>query len=353
MANPFFSVLVTAYNRADEITRCVESCTRQTFRDFEIVVVDDASTDATPAVLAAIDEPRLRVVRHEHNRGISPARATAVRHARGEWLVILDSDWELVRHSLARLHELIEALPSDVHIIRSRLRADDGSLQPGIMPSGITDYFGRLRWCDAVTAAGVASDAGHCIHRSVFDVENFIDDRRGAVETLWELNLARRERSLWVGDVLGLQHSDAANSHTRDVDPRRLIARLQGEAPDALWMTETLLEEHGTELARYAPHYERVLQESAAREGFLAGDRRAGVSHTLAAQRIGPLVNPRLWATLLLGLIGPSALVYAKLGGRPRARLAESLAGPLSRWPGRPGDADGPGSTRAGATGRR
>jgi Glycosyl transferase family 2 len=316
MARPFFSVLITAYNRADQVARCVDSCRRQTFEDFEIVVVDDASTDATPAILAAIDEPRMRVVRHDHNRGISPARATAATRARGEWFVILDSDWELVEHSLARLAELIEAIPPDVHIIRSRLRADDGSLQPGIVPSGITDYHARLRWCDAVTAAGVASDAGHCMHRSVFEVENFIDDRRGAVETLWELNLARRERSLWVSDVLGLQHTDAANSHTRDVDPQRMIARLRREAPDELWMAETLLGEHASELSRYAPRYERALEESAARQGFLAGDRRAGVSHTLAAQRLGPVINPKLWATLLLGLVGPWALVYAKVGGR-------------------------------------
>ena len=92
---PFFSVLITAFNRQHEIERCVRSCIRQTFDDFEIVVVDDASTDATAGVLAAIDEPRLRVVTHERNRGISPARATTVAHARGEWLVMVDSDWEL------------------------------------------------------------------------------------------------------------------------------------------------------------------------------------------------------------------------------------------------------------------
>jgi hypothetical protein len=313
---PFFSVLITAYNRADEIRRCVRSCSDQTFQDFEIVVVDDGSTDATAAVLAGIDEARLRIVRHERNRGISPARATAGRHARGEWLVILDSDWELVPNTLTRLKEVIDGLPPDVHIVRSRLRADDGSLQPGIMPTGITDYRGRLRWCDAVVAAGAASDAGHCIHRSVLDAENFIDGRRGAVETLWELNVARRERTFWLPEVLGLQHTDSANSHSREVSPNRLIPRLLSEAPDTLWMVETLLTDHGDELTRFAPHYQHSLQESAALEGFLAGNRRAGIHHTVAAIRTGSIHDSKLLATLLLGLLGPTALARAKVAGR-------------------------------------
>ena len=119
-AYPFFSVLITAYNRRDQIERCVRSCTQQTFEDFEIVVVDDASTDGTARVVIAIDEPRLRVVTHDRNRGISPARATAVAHAQGQWLVMVDSDWELFPHSLARLRALIDELPPGVRIIRSR-----------------------------------------------------------------------------------------------------------------------------------------------------------------------------------------------------------------------------------------
>jgi hypothetical protein len=323
MPGPYFSVLVTAYNRAGEVERCVRSCSEQTFEDFEIVVVDDASTDDTPAVLEAIDEPRMRVVRHEQNRGISPARATAARHAEGEWIVVLDSDWELVPHALARLWELIAELPPGVHIIRSRLRADDGSLQPGILPPGITDYEGRLRWCEAVAAAGAASDAGHCIHRSVLSRTPFIDGRRGAVETLWELDVAQTEPTMWVPDVLGLQHSDAANSHIRDVSAARLIPRLTAEAADTQWMVETLLREHGDAVARVAPHYLHNLQESAALQGFLAGDRGAGVRHTFEALRSGSAADPKLWGTMALGLVGPDALAQAKVAGRRWRQLLD------------------------------
>ena len=312
---PFFSVLITAFNRQDEIERCVRSCIRQTFDDFEIVVVDDASTDATAGVLAAIDEPRLRVVTHERNRGISPARATTVAHARGEWLVMVDSDWELFPQSLARLRALIDELPPDVRIIRSRLRWDDGSLSPAVMPAErVTDYRGRLRWLEAVALQGGSSDAGQCVHRSVFETTSYFNDRRGAVESLWELDLARREASLWVSDVLGAQHVDAVNSATRDASAR-LIPRLLDEAPDVRWMAATMLSGHGTELERDAPHYRAWLLNSAALESFLAGDRRAGVRYSWSAARAGA-AGPKLAATLALGLLGPGVLARSKLAGR-------------------------------------
>ncbi len=312
---PFFSVLISAYNRADELMRCVGSCVQQTFPDFEIVVVDDASTDDTEARLSTLVEPRLRLVRHERNRGISAARATGVSSAHGEWLIVLDSDWELVPSALARLQTLIDELPPDVKIIRIRIEWDDGEVSPGIMPEGITDYCGRLLWLEALAVSGAGSDAGHCMHRSVFESANYFTHRRGAMETLWELNLARRERSLWVPDILIHQHADAANSYTRDASARRLVPRLLREAPDQLWMAETMLAEHGVELARWAPHYRSWIMESAALEAFLCGQRLTGLRHAWAAVRAGG-ARRRMVGAVLFGLLGPRPLAWAKTAGR-------------------------------------
>jgi glycosyltransferase involved in cell wall biosynthesis len=324
MSRPFFSVLVTTYNRAHEAERCIRSCLAQTFGDFEVVVVDDCSTDDTLAVLAALGDPRVRVVRHDRNRGISPARATSVKNAQGEWFVIIDSDWGLFPHTLSRLRELIETLPPGVRIIRSRLELDDGTIDPAFMPvTSITGYRERLLWLDQAFRDLSGTDAGHCMHRSVFETTNFFD-RRGALEGLWELDLARRERSLWVPDVLGRQYADAVNSYTRDASARRVIGRLLTEAPDMLWMLETLLAEHGSELARYAPHLFRTLRGEAAAEAFLAGRRRDGVRHGRAALRSHP-GDPKLWVTLTLGLIGPRALAYSKLAIRQMRRTQRAI----------------------------
>lgn len=324
---PFFSILITAYNRAGQIERCVRSASQQTLSDLEIVVVDDASTDATASVLAAIEEPRMRVITHPVNRGISPARATTVEHARGEWLVMIDSDWELLPDSLARLRAIIDELPPGVRIIRSRLGWDDGSVSPPVIPDGVTDYDGRLRWLEAMWRNGGGSDAAHFIHRDVFAHTNYPSDRRGGIEALWETDLARREPSLWVPDVLGVEHVDAPNSTTRDVSPGRLIPRLLGEAPDLRWMAETMLAEHGAAMEQYAPTYRRWLLESALLESLLCGDRSAGIGHFRAARRAGAS-GLQLWATLAIGLLGPGPLARTKLAGRRwRSRRARAVSG--------------------------
>jgi glycosyltransferase involved in cell wall biosynthesis len=312
--SPFFSVLITTYNRQDQIERCIRSCMQQTFDDFEIVVVDDASTDDTSAVLATIEEPRLRVLTRSSNQGISAARAAAVDHARGEWLVMLDSDWELTPGSLDRLRALIDQLPIGVRIIRSRLRWDDGTVSPAVMPTAhITNYHGRLEWLEVLATEGGSSDAGHCMHRAVLEEVNYPADRRGSIFTLWETNLALREPSLWTSEVLGLQHVDGPGSVTRDAT----IDRLLREAPDQLWVAEEMLAKHGSELARIAPHYRRWLLEAAAREAYLAGHRRKGLRHTWAAVRAGASA-PKLAATLLLGVTSARALAGVKVAGRRR-----------------------------------
>jgi glycosyltransferase involved in cell wall biosynthesis len=313
---PFFSVLVTAYNRERELGRCLASVIGQAFEDFEIIVVDDASTDGTVAFLERLRDPRLRVVRHQHNQGISAARASGVEAAAGEWLVMLDSDWALAPGALARLCELTGTLAPGVRIIRSRIEWGDGRLEPAILPDGVTGYEERLRWLEQTVCAGGGTDAGHCMHREVFEAGNYFRDRRGAVESLWELDLAARgERSLWVADVLTLQYDDAANSHTRELSAARLVPRLRREAVDQAWMAETMLARHGAALARYAPHYRRWLLESAALESLLIGNRRAGLGHARASVRAG--ASPaKVAATVALGLLGPLPLAEAKVAGR-------------------------------------
>ena len=89
---PKVSIVIPTHNRAALIGRAVRSALAQSERDIEVIVVDDGSRDDSAALLAAIGDPRLRVVRHDSNRGIPAARNSGLAAARGEWLAWLDSD---------------------------------------------------------------------------------------------------------------------------------------------------------------------------------------------------------------------------------------------------------------------
>lgn len=311
MSPPFFSIVVPTYNRERIVCRCIESCLRQTFTDFELVVVDDHSSDGTLAALERYDDPRLRVVRQERNRGISPSRHAGVVNSSGTWVVIVDSDWELLPEALARMREIVSDLPDGVRIVRSRLIWDDGRITPLFTPPGPIDYEGRIRWAEAEGG----NDATHCIHRSVFETTPLFADRRGAMETLYELELASRETTLCVDDVLGHEHTDASNSWLRSAAVDELVPRLFGDAPDMLWMAETTLQRHGAALRRSGPRQYTTILRVASVQAFLLGKRRAGVRYAVAVLRRSPL-ELQAWVTLALGLVGSSAVAYGTVALR-------------------------------------
>lgn len=98
---PVVSVVIPTYNRAHCLPRSLESVLRQTFSDIEVIVVDDCSTDDTQAYLKSIDDSRLRVLRHDVNKGGSAARNTGIAAARAELIAFQDSDDEWLVTKLA------------------------------------------------------------------------------------------------------------------------------------------------------------------------------------------------------------------------------------------------------------
>jgi len=91
--NPFFSVLIPSYNRAHLILKTLNSVFNQTFTDYEIIVVDNCSTDNTKEVLATlIESGKIRFIQHEKNFERARSRNTAMENARGRFATFLDSD---------------------------------------------------------------------------------------------------------------------------------------------------------------------------------------------------------------------------------------------------------------------
>ncbi len=100
MSRPEVSVIIPTYNRAHLLKRAIESVLRQSFDDFELIVVDDASPDNTPEVVESIDDGRIRYVRLKKNSGGPVARNTGIKKARGRFIALLDDDDEWLPHRL-------------------------------------------------------------------------------------------------------------------------------------------------------------------------------------------------------------------------------------------------------------
>ncbi len=104
--NPKVSVVIATYNRANYIRETLESICRQGFRDYELIVVDDGSTDGTRKVLEPYDS-QIRYI-YQDNAGPSAARNTGVRHAKAPWLAFQDSDDLTEADHLETLYSYVE-----------------------------------------------------------------------------------------------------------------------------------------------------------------------------------------------------------------------------------------------------
>jgi glycosyltransferase involved in cell wall biosynthesis len=102
--DPLISVVMPTYNRADSLERAIQSVLGQTYRNIDVIVVDDGSTDNTSEILRKFTkDSRLRVIRHEKNKGVCAAKNTGFDNIRGEWFFITDSDDELLPTALEEL----------------------------------------------------------------------------------------------------------------------------------------------------------------------------------------------------------------------------------------------------------
>jgi glycosyltransferase involved in cell wall biosynthesis len=124
-----FSVVVPVYNRQELVRLAIDSVLSQTLPDYELIVVDDGSTDRTPEVLRSYGA-RIRVIRQE-NQGPEVARDLGATMANGEYIALLDSDDLLLPRALATYDRIIRALDSPALIIGSVTYFQDGqSIQP-------------------------------------------------------------------------------------------------------------------------------------------------------------------------------------------------------------------------------
>src|ERR1700744_5550863 len=122
---PFFSVIVPVFNRARALDAALHSVLAQTCQDFEIIVVDDGSSDNPRAVVEVINDPRIRFIR-QNNQGGGMARNTAINAARGRFIAPLDSDDVFLPHHLASMKTLLSGTRNVVGYARVLVDRGDG-----------------------------------------------------------------------------------------------------------------------------------------------------------------------------------------------------------------------------------
>ena len=173
---PLVSIIVPTYNYGQFIGETLDSLCRQTYAEWECVVVDDGSTDDTGEVVArfALREPRVRYVRQE-NRRQAAARNNGIRHARGQYFQFLDADDLLEPEKFARQVDLLEAHP-EIDIAYSNVRYFDADEPAALRRSNASDE----PWMPEISGAGTTLLAA-LVRNNIMPVNSPLL-RRSAVE---------------------------------------------------------------------------------------------------------------------------------------------------------------------------
>lgn len=206
LARPGVSVVIPAYNYARYLPEAIQSVLNQTYSDFELLVVDDGSTDETPSVLAAIQDPRMRVIRQK-NAGLSAARNTGIINAAMPFVGFLDADDRWSPDFLASVMARFEELGGEFAAVATATNRIDanGILMPP--PKRNLAKSGELSVRDFITRNRPLSSSV-VIRRSVFDQTGLFDCSLRSSE----------DRDMWI-------RITATKRFWYDAEPRAVIRR--------------------------------------------------------------------------------------------------------------------------------
>lgn len=114
---PLVSIIMATYNRAHTIERAINSVLNQTMKDWELIIIDDGSTDGTKSILQKIKDPRIKIIYNDINSGAAHSRNLGFEIMKGDWFTILDSDDEILPETLEELLSVPERIDKNIDAI--------------------------------------------------------------------------------------------------------------------------------------------------------------------------------------------------------------------------------------------
>jgi glycosyltransferase involved in cell wall biosynthesis len=351
MSTPRVSVVIPTFNRARLVSLTIESVLAQDFRDLEIIVIDDGSTDDTPAALARFGD-RIRSVRQE-NRGMNAARNTALAGVRGEFVALLDSDdlWETWKLGVqvALLDRFPEAgfVFSDFCILYDSQGVNGPRRAHGLTTwdegANVDSPYSRrhslagLLVADALArlpAGDFTVQEGDVYELSLYQPTVLPSTALIRMEALQGLRLPENDNTCGDWDFFArLSHRAGAlyldadttinRSHEDAVRLTRVDSRLQLQRRIA--MIDRLWRADGSFMVRNGAHVDEVqrrLLASLARLHLLGGDSAAAREALARADRLGRARSAGEWATRACAHLP---------GGGPALRTARSAAHAMRR----------------------
>lgn len=221
-----FSVIIPLYNKAPYVRKTIESVLRQTFDDYELIIIDNGSNDGSSEIMASFTDPRIRIVRLEENVGVSNARNKGVELSTAPYITFLDADdwWEPTfleeMRGLIERHQDAGIYATGYYIVKNSKKR--------LAPIGVDEGFieGEINYCAvyAKTLCMPLTSISVAIPRAVFDENGGFKPllKLGEDFDLW-IRIVLRHKAVFLNKPLSNYNQDVdvtyRGTHNKRYDP--------------------------------------------------------------------------------------------------------------------------------------
>jgi glycosyltransferase involved in cell wall biosynthesis len=170
---PFFSVIIPLYNKENYIEATLKSVLAQTFIDFEIIIINDVSTDNSLLAAQSIKDIRIHIIEHEVNKGLSASRNTGIREAKSDYIAFLDADDLWKPGFLDAIHKLTNTYP-EAQLFSTTYEAvypENSIVHPFDIQTGLLDNFFTSNLNQSIYYP-----SSLCVKKSVFEEIGYYDE---------------------------------------------------------------------------------------------------------------------------------------------------------------------------------
>lgn len=218
--NPTVSVIIPTYNRAHLIERAIKSVLNQTYRDFELIIVDDGSTDNTAKVVKSFNDGRIKYIKQQKNKGGSAVRNIGIKAASGKYIAFLDSDDEWLSNKLNKQIDCLAKCSDLVGAVYCSHYIQDDSL--GYMRKASLSELKRGNiynfllngWCPSSTSFFMLAVR-------IFEKSGLFDESLLSFQDydLW-IRVAQHYDFDFVDEPLVIKHQHLGSQVAKDLEPR-------------------------------------------------------------------------------------------------------------------------------------
>ncbi|MEM3449448.1 MAG: glycosyltransferase family 2 protein [Nitrososphaerota archaeon] len=292
------SVIIPVYNAAKWVERSIKSVLNQTYQNFEIIIIDDGSTDNSWSIINKYSSDKVRVYRSEKNCGMLATRNKGLELCKGDIVIFLDADDELTINALETVVRKFNELPEDVGILFAKIRRDDYSEEGlSLKNEGYVSFTqmvcGKYKDKHDLFVAFKRKFIGNLRYQTL------------VTESFFYSFVARSCKVYYVPVVLRLYH-DVANPLSLSKKKRHAYYRLR-IAKKIAYDLDVYLKEFGDHILRVCP---KTYSDYNYYRGFyilLTGDRLSALKSFIKSLMSYP--NKRTFFYILLSIILPTSLI--------------------------------------------